>query len=237
MPSANTGKTKFFASLSPQQKKEVLELTGLDSAKAFRGLTPKEGKTRFFSTNLTQEQKCDALKKWKDKHDLEQKDVKGVLFKCEKNSGKTAFFAQLTDQEKLAVLRCIPRPAPADELKLYTKEYKPTSSRFTNKADHEVNWSVTHTRRLVFTRKASCNGEVETNALVSKLKGALAFEVGVECGEDVQETVTCVVPPRSKVVLEEAQQAGTFASQGRRLSFTLVSDCQLKETPLDENPS
>jgi len=59
-----TGKTRFFAFLSSQEKLEVLACTNLDEVQRFRG-TANEGKTAFF-TRLTEEQKQRALLQWSD---------------------------------------------------------------------------------------------------------------------------------------------------------------------------
>ncbi|CAE8604397.1 unnamed protein product [Polarella glacialis] len=57
-----TGKTRYFASLTPEQKLQVLAATGLEDASQFQG-TLKEGKVRFFA-NLPEEIKREALERW-----------------------------------------------------------------------------------------------------------------------------------------------------------------------------
>jgi len=64
VPPANrgTGKTRMFASLSDEDKCQVLRSTGMDEALRFKGV-PNEGKVRFFAS-LSEEQKHDALEEW-----------------------------------------------------------------------------------------------------------------------------------------------------------------------------
>lgn len=57
-----TGKSRFFASLSPQEKLEVLLSSGLSEVAHFKGME-HEGKVRFFA-NLPEEVKRNALLKW-----------------------------------------------------------------------------------------------------------------------------------------------------------------------------
>jgi len=60
--SRGTGKSRMFASLSDEDKCEVLRITGLEEARQFKGI-PNEGKVRFFAS-LSEEQKHAALDTW-----------------------------------------------------------------------------------------------------------------------------------------------------------------------------
>eukprot|EP00756_Hemistasia_phaeocysticola_P060244 Hpha_TRINITY_DN3862_c0_g1::TRINITY_DN3862_c0_g1_i1::g.44637::m.44637 len=61
-PKRRTGKTRFFARLSQEDKCAVLKFTGLPDALEFKG-REHEGKVQFFA-KLSEQQKCDALNSW-----------------------------------------------------------------------------------------------------------------------------------------------------------------------------
>mmetsp|Transcript_10042 Transcript_10042/g.26686 ORF Transcript_10042/g.26686 Transcript_10042/m.26686 type:complete len:493 (+) Transcript_10042:3-1481(+) len=56
------GKTRLFASLSPEERLQVLAFTGHEAVKNFNGV-PNEGKVRFFA-GLSEHEKRDALERW-----------------------------------------------------------------------------------------------------------------------------------------------------------------------------
>merc|ERR1719373_1171885 len=62
-----TGKTRMFASLSQEDKLEVLSFVGTAEALQFKG-DQDEGKVNFFA-KLSEEQKMSALAAWREKHD------------------------------------------------------------------------------------------------------------------------------------------------------------------------